>query len=604
MKSLKNLYKWAKKYNLHTVFNLVCLYLLQFLYSWLPLLIGYAIKVISNENVSDVNLPSFFITFINLQHDALKIILNVGIIIVSLQFVRSILRFLSNYTQALIAENIAKDMKLSMYDHICDLSYEYHNNVDTGDLIQRCTSDIATSSRFVSLQFPALFDLVITICIGAYQIYRINPTLMMVSSIIIPITGVASILYFNKVNKTFLEVEELESDMMTVIQENVNLARVVRAFSNEKYEFDKMDEASLKFTKATERFNTYRAIFWGFMDSMVGFQYAITILTSVYLVKNNIVDAADIISCLLLLGMLIWPVRGLGRIIGEFGKTLVAVNRLEEVLEIDSEYEINGSLLPAINGNIVFKNVSFKFKDDNDGLLNNISFEINKGETIAIVGRTGCGKTTICNLITRLLEHDSGEILIDGVNIKDIEKKHLRKNIKMVLQDPFLFSKTIYDNIAIANKDIDDTLVYEAASVASISNEITSFRYGYNTIVGEKGTTLSGGQKQRIAIARVLVEKSPVIIFDDSLSALDNKTDLMIRRTLKEKHNDQTMIIITHRTTTIKEADKIIVLEKGEISDIGTHEQLVESNDLYKELWSIQGSLEEDFKKLMEEDYE
>ncbi len=301
------------------------------------------------------------------------------------------------------------------------------------------------------------------------------------------------------------------------------------------------------------------------------------------------------------MGMLIWPMRSLGRIIASFGKASVAANRIDEILSIPEEYEINGTYVPEITGKIEFKRVTFQFVDDTKPLLKDVSFDIEAGQTIAIVGKTGSGKSTICNLLTRMLEITEGDILLDGVSIKDIEKKHLRKNMKLILQDPFLFSKTVYDNVAIVDPKLPTERIYEAARTASIHQEIEKFERGYKTIVGEKGTTLSGGQKQRIAIARMLVDESNVIIFDDSLSALDTKTDLMIRTALKKKRKDQTMIIITHRSTTAKEADKIIVLDQGSVSQIGRHEELVLQDGLYKELWGIQGELEEEFQTIVKE---
>ena len=361
-----------------------------------------------------------------------------------------------------------------------------------------------------------------------------------------------------------------------------------------------MDKASVDFSNKSRKFSTVMALFWGFNDGMTFIQYALTLLVGIYLAKQGILDGADIVAALLLMGMLIWPMRGLGRIVASFGKASVAANRIDELLAQKSEFEINGSLTPKIEGNIEFKNVSFKFNDTNKLLLNNVSFKIKKGQTIALVGKTGSGKSTICNILTRFLEYDEGSILIDGVELKGIEKKYLRENIKYVLQDPFLFSKTVYENIAISKNNTSKENVYQAAKIAAIHSEVLKFDKGYDTIVGEKGTTLSGGQKQRVAIARMLVTESPVIIFDDSLSALDTKTDVLIRKALKLKDDNQTMIIITHRTTTAKEADLILVLEDGAIAEMGSHDELINTNGLYKKLWGIQDELYDDFNSLLD----
>ena len=362
-----------------------------------------------------------------------------------------------------------------------------------------------------------------------------------------------------------------------------------------------MDKANKAFRDKSGKFNTVLSLYWGCSDFVVFSQYALTMTVGIFLAKKGILGAADIVAAFLLMGMLIWPMRGLGRIISSFSKASVAANRIQEILDNKSEFIVDGKEEPTILGDIEFKDVYFKFDDDTKHLLNGVSFKINKGETIAIVGKTGSGKSTICNLITRMYEIDEGDILIDGVSIKDINKKYLRKNIKMVLQDPFLFTKTIYENISISDSTYPKDKVYEAARLASIHDEVEKFEKGYKTIVGEKGTTLSGGQKQRVAIARMLVDDSNVIIFDDSLSALDTKTDLMIRQALKEKQSNKTMIIITHRSTTAKEADRIIVLDKGNIAQIGTHEELVNQDGLYKELWGIQGDLENEFIKVLKE---
>ncbi len=598
MKGLKNLYKWGKKYILYIFLIIGLNALLQWLYSYLPLFVQYVFKLLRNEDLN-VNLPKWLTNFYDNYTDIIQVILIVASSMIALQAVRSILRFINNYLTGFLTEKIANDMRINLYDHIGDLSYTYHNRVDTGDLIQRSTSDIDTSSGFFSGKLPDLFNIFFTIFIGAMQVYKINPTLMWVSLIIVPISGISSVIYFKYVYRTFKRIEDLESNMTTIIQENVNSSRVVRAFSNEKFEFEKMDKANKSYSDSIQKFSNMMAIYWGSSDGMVMLQYVLTFSVGIILAKQGLVDVGDITACLLLMGMLIWPIRGLGRIIAEFGKTIVALGRIEEVLEEPSEFIDNGTLMPQINGNIEFKNVKFKFDDDNKSLLNGISFNINAGETIAIVGKTGSGKSTICNLLTRMLEYNDGSIKIDGIELKEIEKRYLRKNIKIVLQDPFLYSKTVYENIGITTKAKDETSIHRASKIASLHDEVMKFENGYDTLVGEKGTTLSGGQKQRVAIARILVDESPIIIFDDSLSALDTKTDLMIRSALKNKDKKQTMIIITHRTTTAKEADKIIVLDNGTISQIGTHEELVKLDGLYKDLWGIQGELEEEFYSLL-----
>ncbi len=600
MNGIKRIWIWSRKYIFIFLEIIILCAVLQWLYSYLPLFIQYIFKVLENKD-TNVALPKFLINWFESSKDTISLILMVSASMIILQAVRSLMRFITNYSQSALAQYISYDMRTKIYNHVCNLSFKYHNNADIGDLIQRSTSDVDTVSGFVANMFPNFVNIFVTVGIGAYQVGRISPILMGISLIIVPFTGISSVIYFRYCNKQFDKIEEAESNMTTVIQENVNGARVVRAFSNEKYEFDKMDKASIEFSNRNLKFNTTMAIFWGFSDFMVFLQYALTLTCGILLAKAGKLSSADIVAALLLMGMLIWPMRGLGRTIASFGKAAVSANRIGEILDQKSEFEINGDKTPKIKGNIEFNNVSFKFDDDTKHLLNGVSFNIKQGQTIALVGKTGSGKSTICNLLTRMLEYDEGSILLDGVELKEIEKKHLRKYVKLVLQDPFLFSKTVYENIAISNSSLKEDDVYKAAEIAAIHNEVLKFEKGYKTIVGEKGTTLSGGQKQRVAIARMLVSESPIIIFDDSLSALDTKTDVLIRKALKKKDKNQTMIIITHRTTTAKEADQIFVLDKGRIAQSGTHDELVLQDGLYSELWGIQGELEEEFKAVLRE---
>ncbi len=598
MKKSKNLWQWSKKY-LYIVLIIIALnFILQWLYSYIALFVEYAFAVLGNEN-SEVNLPRFLLNFFNYFKEPLTIVLVVGITMILLQLLRSFLRFLDGYLRARGTELIGYDMRTKLYNHIIDLSYSYHNNSDIGDLIQRSTSDVDTASSFICSQFPELISIFITIAIGSYQVGKINLVLMGISLLSLPLLGISSIIWFKYLNKTYTDIENEEAKMTTVIQENINGARVVKAFANEKYELDKMQKANQNYYKKLHHLYIREPFFWGFSDFVSTFQYALTIAVAIYLAYKNLVTASDITACLLLLGMVIWPIRGLGRIISNYGKALVAANRIQHVLEEKSEFSTNGDQKPVITGQITFADVSFHFPDSNKELLKNISFRVEAGQTIAIVGKTGCGKTTICNLLSRFLEVTGGNIYLNDTNIKDIEKHYLRQNVKMVLQDPFLFSKTVYDNIAITNDNASFDEIKGAARLAYVDEEIMHFENGYKTLVGEKGTTLSGGQKQRIAIARMLISPAPIIIFDDSLSALDTKTDYLIRKALANK--GQTKIIITHRITTAKEADKILVLNNGEIEAFSTHKELVNKPGLYQELWKIQGDLETEFNDILKD---
>lgn len=599
---MKSLFKWSKKYLPHLVVITILMFALELLYSYLSQFVAFAIALIKDEP-TDGFIPNFLENWLVNVKDNIGLnqaVAFTGLALIIVQFVRSIMRFSTNYLTGDVTQNIGRDMRIRFYDRVTDLSFTYLNRADSGDLIQRCTSDVDTSSGFIGSQMPSLIDTLFTVIIGSVRMALISWQMMLVGALVIPVTIIASILYFRYVTKLIEKVEAKESKMTTDIQEDINGIRVVKAFANEKYEIEKMDKDNLEYCKADFKVNKVMSTYWAISDTITLLQYFVAVLIGIYLTKSGQITMADMIGCLGLLEMVVWPMRGLGRTVSNFGKSIVAAKRIDEIILKPSEFELDGTKKPTITGDIKFKNVSFKFDDENEHLLNNVTFDIKPGETIAIVGKTGSGKSTICNLLTRFLEVNSGDILINGVSIKDINKKYLRQNIRIVLQDPFLYSKSVYENISIMNKDMPKEKVEQAAKIADIYDEIKGFKHGYMTLVGEKGTTLSGGQKQRLAIARILTSDSPVLIFDDSLSALDTKTDLLIRQALKKHNKNQTMIIITHRITTAKEADKIIVLNNGTVEAIGKHEEL-KNNGLYSELWELQGRLENEFNQVLME---
>jgi ATP-binding cassette, subfamily B, bacterial len=594
LKTAKGLYLLLAVIILVVMFN-------RFTYSYVPLFTQYIIDLL-DVGTSTANFPKFVTDVFEQGSDIIQIIMIVAITMVFYQAMRFTMLFVEEYAQGRFSEGVSKRLRDRLYSHIQSLDYSFHNNADTGDLVQRVTSDIEAMSNFLANRLPEFFRLMATITFGAIQIYAISPTMVLIALGMVPISAATSIWYFKKVDKSFKVIEESEAKMMTVIQENLSGARIVRAFANEKFEIEKLEKENKKYSDQFLHFQTISSRYWGFSDTIAITQYLVTIIIGVIFVRENIViTGGQIIAVLMLLGMLIWPIRGLGRMIGDFGRALVATQRIYELLEKPSEFNINGTLTPEIKGEIEFRDVHFKFADGKNNLLNGVSFHIRPGQTVAIIGRTGSGKTTVINLLSRMLETTDGDIIIDGVSIKDIEKHHLRKHMGIVLQDPFLFSKTVYENIAISNPRTDKGNVYKAAQIAAIEKDIHTFEKGYDTVVGERGTTLSGGQKQRVAIARILVADKPILVFDDSLSAVDTETDMMIRSALKDKGSSSTTIIITHRITTAKEADLIVVLENGTVSDIGTHTTLKDKPGLYQKLWHIQGELEAEFMKLIEE---
>ncbi len=570
-------------------------------YTYVPLFIQYIISTLENMGPGNANLPTILTDFFASGGTPVKIVLNAAICLTIFQFFRCVFKFLVSVYRSFFGQKISYKIRKDLYEHIQKLSYTYHNNADTGDLIQRCTSDIDLVQTFIISYMPEVVSVFSILISSVYQMSKINSDLTLVSLIIIPLAFISSLIFCVYIEKRYEIIEKKEANIMTIMQENLSNVRVVKAFANEAYELNRFTEASKEYSTLNLKLNQTSSIFWGFSDFSTMAQYMLTMIVAINIITKNpgVISLADVTALMTLVGTYIWPVRSLGRMIGEAGKCLVSAGRINEILTISSEYEVNGEEQPIITGAITFDNVWFKFEDTDKYLLKGVNFKINAGETIAIVGKTGSGKSTIAKILTRLNEYQDGNVYLDDVKLKDIDKQYLRNNVGLILQDPFLYSKSVYDNIAITDKNVSKSKVYEVSRLAAIEKDIKGFDNGYDTVVGEKGATLSGGQKQRVAIARMLLKDKPILIFDDSLSALDTETDLMIRKALKERDQNSTMIIITHRITTAKQADRIIVIEDGIVSQNGTHENLAKVPGLYKKLWDIQGELEKEFMKVL-----
>jgi ATP-binding cassette subfamily B protein len=595
MKRLKQLLKWMNGYKFIYFIAVTLLISLQYFRTLLPLFITHIIDTIFGSEPSA--LPSFISSLLD-ANTIKKQLLLVALVYVLFALFRVIIMFGRRMLNAYFTENVAYNMRNSLYSKLQNLSFNYHSHAETGDLIQRCTTDVEAYRAFVGEQLIEIFRLVFLISLAIYQMSKLSVTMTLYSVIVTPIIFLAAFIYFIYVKKVFKKVEEAEAKMTTALQESVTGIRVVKAFAKEKLEIEKFDNESKKYLEEDYKLLKLMAYFWGGTDFIIFIQYAITLVAGILMTASKQITLGEFIAYLAYIGMIVWPLRQLGRIVGDFGKTAVALDRLDEIMLIDSEHLDDSDNKPEIKGEVEFKNISFKFEDDTKPLLKDISFKVKQGESIAIVGKTGSGKSTLINLMVRLLDYDSGSILFDGVDIKDINKKHLRKSVGIIMQEPFLYSRTLYDNIGIMDQKASEEKIYKAANIAALHDDIVGFESGYKTIVGERGVTLSGGQKQRVAIARMLLDSKPVLIFDDSLSAVDTETDIQIRRALNDHWKNTTVFIITHRITTAMEADNIIVIEKGKIVEMGSHKQLLEKDGIYSELWDIQTNVEYDYNQL------
>ena len=384
--------------------------------------------------------------------------------------------------------------------------------------------------------------------------------------------------------------------MSAVLQENLTGVRVVRAFGQQEYEVEKFDRVSDDFRKKTFKLCNLLAVYWATSDAMSMLQSMMTLLACVYFAIQGEITVGALIIFTSYIWKLLWPIRQLGRILSDAGKSRVAMERIQEILGVPEEPEESNAIKPSLKGDIVFDHVTFGYGDGRD-VLKDMSFTVPAGKTVAILGATGSGKSTVVHLIQRLFDVKQGEIRIGGTPINQIDRHYLRSHVGLVLQEPFLYSKTLKENVAIARRNASDAEIDQAVTDAAAKEFILDSDKGFDTLVGERGVTLSGGQKQRIAIARTLMKENDILIFDDSLSAVDTETDAQIRAALKRRGKDTTVIMISHRIVTLSQADWILVLEDGKISEQGTHQQLIHSGGLYSRIFNIQTALEEEFKE-------
>jgi len=514
-----------------------------------------------------------------------------GLIYVLLTLFAGLFQYLRGRWISVSTENAAKKIRDTIYDHLQHMEYSEHIKSQTGDLTQRSTTDVETVRKYMANQVPQVGEILFTVIITLITMLQINVKLTLYSLCVVPLIFITSIIFFTKVKKTFRLVEESDSELHTTLQENLTGVRVVKAFGRQSYEIDKFKEKNMKHRGRVRNLIGLLSWYWSVSDALCMAQAAIVLFISVNWAAKGIITLGTVMLFSAYIRNLIWPIRQLGRVISDMGQAFVALDRIIEVLNKQSEpHDIQG-LTPEIKGNFVFKNVSFKYPDGTQP-LKDITFEVKQGQTVGILGPTGCGKSSLMHLLVRMFEYQEGSIKLDGYELKDIDKKWLRSNIGIVLQEPFLFSKSIRDNIKLANPNAEMEDIENAAKIAAIHDSILSFEKGYETLVGERGVTLSGGQVQRVAIARTVLKNQPVLVFDDSLSAVDMETDILIRDALRERSKGVTTFIISHRINTLAQADFIIVMDKGRIIQQGTHNELVNEGGLYARIWAIQSSME------------
>ena len=515
----------------------------------------------------------------------------IGIVIVGIAVFGFAFFYGSRVFNTKAAETLVKTMRDKVFRHLLALPDDWYGKNRTGDIIQRCTSDINMVKDFLSEQLVSVFRIVVMLALSLFFMFSLHVGLTLIALAGVPVLLTTSLIFHKKVSPEFEICDENEGKLSAIVQENLTGVRVVRAFGREVYEKEKFDNQNRYYMGLWDRVNKMFCRYWSVADLIANLQIMLLVVFGAVFAIRGELSAGAYIAFLSYNGYLTWPIRQLGRVISEMSKAGVSLRRIEGILNAAPERDEDGAehVTTDYRGDIAFDRVSFSF-DGKTPVLEDVSFTVPAGCTVGILGGTGSGKSTLVRLLDRLypLPEGSGTISVGGIDIRRLRAAELRSNIGFVLQEPYLFSRTIGENLRLAKQTASDAELRAAAHIACLDSAVEGFPSGYDTFVGERGVTLSGGQKQRAAIARTLVQDTPILIFDDSLSAVDTETDATIRARLAGREGRATTLLISHRTATLMHTDRIVVLDRGRVAEIGTHEELLAKNGIYRRIYDIQ----------------
>ena len=486
------------------------------------------------------------------------------------------------------SERFVKSLRDALYEHIQRLPFAWHAKNPTGDIIQRCTSDVEVVRGFIADQVVEFISTVFLIAVYMVMMFGMNVKIAAMACAFVPFVIGTSMYYHRKIGKSFTAFDESEGVLSSIVQENLTGVRVVRAFGRERDELNKFRARNDSHTSLWLKMGHMMTNFWTFGDTVSFIQLFLVIILGVHMCIAGEITLGTYLAFINYTKQMNWPVRGLGRVITNMSKVGVSIDRLLYIIESEEEHAPENAKTADMRGEIRFEHVSFAYEEK--PVLRDVSFSIPGGSTLGILGETGSGKSTVALLLARLYDPQSGRITIGGVDLREMDQTALRRGVGVVLQEPFLFSRTLRENVMIAAPGATDEQVDEAVKDACLYTSVQEFKDGYDTVVGERGVTLSGGQKQRTAIARTLLSGAPVMVFDDSLSAVDAKTDEAIRTRLRKAAGGSTLILIAHRVSTLMQADRIIVLQDGEIVEQGTHDELVALGGVYAKTAAMQSA--------------
>ena len=492
---------------------------------------------------------------------------------------------------AIASEGIVRRLRDRLFSHLEHLPSTFHDNADTGDLVQRCTSDIETFRVFLSGQIVEISRALLMLVVVLPILFSLDSRMAWLSLISMPILFLGAVIFFQRVKELFETVDEAEAELTTVLQENLTGIRVVRAFSRQEFETEKFAIKNRAFRDRNNRLISLMGVYYGFSDLICLSQIGLLLIVGGYWVIDSSLTVGTLFAFVTYEGMIIWPIRHMGRVLTDSGKAIVATGRMAEILSTPIESQNDPAPTKRLEGAIEVANLNFRYNEE--PVLQNISFSVAPGETLAIMGPPGSGKSTIAQVLLRLYDYHEGSIRLDMKELNQLNRKQVRSQISIVMQEPFLYAASIENNLRVGRALASSQEIEQAAVDACIHESIKNFPNAYQSMVGERGVTLSGGQRQRVALARALLKDPPILILDDALSAVDTDTEKQILSALKKRRSKQTTILIAHRLSTIVHADKILMLSGGKVIQSGDHNSLSQTSGAYQRLCNIQGSVQE-----------
>lgn len=529
------------------------------------------------------------------------ILLTIALSFIGLAFVEGAFIFMSRRAAARTAEGVAYRLRNYMFDHIQHLTFTYHDRSQTGELIQRATSDVDAMRRFFADEAIMAGRIVMLFTVNLGALLFINVKLALFSVIVVPVIVAMSVYFFRHISDAYEAFQEQEATLSTTLQENLSGVRVVKAFARQDYEREKFNTDNWEQYRRGKHLLMLHALFWPISDIFASAQMLGGFILAAIMTINGEITVGTYLAYAGMVIWIIWPMRNLGRVVVQMSIGMVSFGRLLDVMREQREPLRAGAHNPngSLRGELVFDNICFAY-DSSDAVLNNINFTAAPGQVIALMGPTGSGKSTLVNMLPRFYDYSGGTINLDGVELTDYPRHYLRCQIGIVEQEPFLFSRTIRDNIALGiDRKVTQEEIEEAARAAALHDVILTFPEGYDTLVGERGVTLSGGQKQRVAIARTLLKDPRILILDDATSSVDTETEGEIREALQRLMKGRTTFIIAHRIQSVAYADLILVLDGGRIVQQGTHDTLMEQDGIYRQIYQMQARIETDLQEEM-----